>query len=114
MEGLHSWGQFGLVGLMAGAVIMLLFIVVKWTLDTTKAILAQLFKQTEAFNEMQKLWNTAIDRHTDQAKAFHDEVKDAHKYQRDEHEKLQRSLDKTCDCLSEVEKSLGRINGYKA
>lgn len=46
---------------------------------------------------------------------------EAHRYQREEHDKMNENQAKTCSsidkthiCLGEVEKSLARINGYKA
>jgi len=98
-EFLHPWGQFGLIGLMIGAIVLLLFFVIKWTLATTKDILNTNARQVEAFQEAQKGWISALNEHTAQAKSFHDEVKEAHAYQRQEHQ--------------EMIKCLGRLNGYK-
>jgi ABC-type transport system involved in cytochrome bd biosynthesis fused ATPase/permease subunit len=91
--------EFGLVGLMIGAISTLLFIIVKWTLATTRDILNQAAKEREAFMQCQASWIKAIDDQTAQGRAFHDEVKEAHSFQRQEHK--------------EMIVALGRINGYK-
>lgn len=88
----NLWKEFGLNGLIMFAVVALLFFVIKWTLATTKEIMAQAAEE-------RKSWINAISEHTQQAKSFHDEVKDAHNFQRQEHQ--------------EMIKCLGRINGYK-
>ena len=75
-----------------GSVIILLFCVIKWTLATTKEIMKQSAIERES-------WIKALTEHTQQAKTFHEEVKDAHNFQRVEHQ--------------EMIKVLGRINGYK-
>lgn len=103
---LTPWQQFGLIGLMIGAIVALLFIIIKWTLATTKEILKQASDEREC-------WIRAFNDHTAQAKSFHDEVKNAHEHQRREHEKLQEQQIKSILCLDQVEKALGRINGYK-
>lgn len=79
-------------GLNEVAIIALLFLIVKWTLATTKEILHQ------AADERMKSIK-AWEEHTQQAKAFHDQVAEAHKHQREEHK--------------EMIQILGRINGYK-
>lgn len=102
---LTPWQQFGLIGLMAGSITALLFIIIKWTLSTTKDILKQAAEERQA-------WTQAITAHTEQAKNFHESVKQAHEYQRQEHQKLAEQQIKTTACLEQVEKALGRINGY--
>ena len=88
----NIWKDFGLNGLIMFAVVGLLFFVIKWTLATTKEIMAQAAEE-------RKSWINALAEHTSQARSFHDEVKDAHNFQRQEHQ--------------EMIKCLGRINGYK-
>jgi hypothetical protein len=83
-----TFKEFGLAGLLSGAGTLLLFFVVKWTLETTKEILRQAAEERKVFNGMTSQWIQALDNHTLQAKAFHDEVKQAHEYQRQEHLKL--------------------------
>ncbi len=99
MDGISIFKEFGLLGLVIGSVIILLFFVIKWTLATTKDILNQAAVEREAFRK-------CIAEHTEQAKIFHEQVNEAHKYQREEHSRMIKSLD-------EINSSLVRINGYK-
>lgn len=93
------WKEYGPVGLMMFAVVGLLFLVIKWTLQTTKDILNQSAIEREAFRK-------CIDEHTIQSKEFHAQVNEAHKYQREEHKEIAGQL-------KEITITLGRINGYK-
>jgi hypothetical protein len=97
-----SWdkfGEYGLVGLMAGAIILLLFFVIKWVLENTKAIIIQ---QAEE----RKCWNATIIAHNESLNKVvatierHDEKAEQRAtYVRQEHEKMIEAL--------------GRINGFK-
>ncbi len=98
--------DFGLVGVMAGSITILLFLVVKWTLQTTKEILRQAEKERECWRGTIDAINKTIDNHNSRAQEFHSSVQEAHKYQRDEHEKMIKNLD-------EQYKVLLRINGEK-
>lgn len=95
----EEFAKYGLVGLLAGAIVILLFFVIKWTLATTKTILDQAAKEREC-------WLQAFNDHTQQAKEFHSQVTEAHKYQRDEHREL-------ANISKEIVLTLGRINGFK-
>ena len=88
--------EFGLAGLLAGSGTLLLFFVVKWTLETTKDILTQAAHEREIFQQMQAQWILAIQEHTSQARAFHDEVKQAHQFQREEHQKIMELFTRLC------------------
>lgn len=96
---LTKFSEYGLLGLMIAAIIFLLFKIIMWTLATTKEILRQAATEREA-------WITAFNEHTLQARAFHDEVKEAHKFQREEHKE-------SLNNQKELAIILGRINGYK-
>lgn len=99
MDGLGLFKEFGLLGIVIGAVILLLFLVIKWTLSTTKEIIKQ------AADE-RKTWQMTIDRNTQfqekivQAIDKHDEkANERGRYAREEHHQI-----------IEV---LGRLNGYR-
>jgi hypothetical protein len=98
--------EYGLLGLLMGSVITLLFFVVKWTLSTTKDILKQAEKERECWRETINSVNVQIQAHNITAKDFHESVCEAHKFQREEHSKMIASL-------NEINNSLVRINGYK-
>ncbi len=102
----NLWKEYGITGLIMFAVVFLLFMVIKWTLATTKEILLQAAKERESWIEAISKVYRALDEHTIQAREFHQQVKDEHKKQID-------NLDALCSCAKETEKALGRINGYK-
>jgi hypothetical protein len=91
--------EYGLLGVVICAVIVLLYKIVMWTLATTKEILAQAAKERECFTEKIAEVTKALDSHSATAREFHNQVVEAHKFQREEHK--------------EMIISLGRINGYK-
>lgn len=103
MDLVKVFQDFGLEGGFAVGAFMFMatisFFLIKWALRQQDKILDMADKNTER-------WQKALDDHTSQAKDFHKEVKDAHMYQRQEHEKI-------TSCLTQVEKVLGRMNGYK-
>ena len=57
-------------------------------------------------------WQAVISEHTNNAKTFHEEVKEAHKCQRIEHEKMLTHLDLLNQQSRLTVEALGRINGY--
>ena len=98
--------EYGLLGITIGSVIILLFIVIKWTLATTRDIMKQASIERECWTKVVDRMNEAWNNHTVQAREFHDSVQEAHKHQREEHSKM-------IDNLAEITHTLGRINGYK-
>jgi hypothetical protein len=106
MDPMSIWKEYGLLGLMCGAVITLLFIVVKWTLATTRDIMKQASIERECWQKIVDRMNETWNNHISQARAFHDTVQEAHKYQREEHAVMMKGL-------TEITVTLGRINGYK-
>ena len=100
------WTQYGLVGLMIGSITTLLFVIVKWTLSTTRDILEQ------AADE-RKVWNALISDHRREIEAsrnsllLHDErAAERGRLVKEEHIEMIRQL-------NEITQALGRINGYK-
>lgn len=94
-----KFGEFGLSGLMIGAIILLLWFIVKWVLEHTKELLAQQAKERES-------WNAALEKHNEALQKIvasidkHDEKADERgRYVRDEHKEMMTIL--------------GRINGYR-
>lgn len=78
-----------------------------------RGVLGEIRKILERDHEERMKWSDiiigfqkSITEHTQNAQAFHREVADSHKYQKEEHEKLSNQMD-------EVTRALGRINGYK-
>ena len=63
MDFLTGFKEYGLIGLIFGAVISLLFIVVKWTLATTRDILKQAAEERKCWQEAITNINKASDDH---------------------------------------------------
>lgn len=100
-----KFGEYGLLGLVIGSIILLLFLVIKWTLATTKEILAQAAKERECFVQKISDMTKAMDERSVNDREFHIQVVEAHKYQRDEHSAQNK-------ILGELIQAVGRINGY--
>lgn len=89
---LGPWQQFGLIGLMIGAIVTLLFIIIKWTLATTKEILKQASVERAD-------WKKTIDSITESIRKHDEKAEERGRYIREEHRQMIETL--------------GRINGYK-
>ena len=63
MTGLELFKEFGLLGLVVGSVVILLFFVVKWAFGTAKDIMKQSAEERKAWNETINKVNTSIERH---------------------------------------------------
>jgi hypothetical protein len=94
--------EFGLAGLLSGAGTILLFFVLKWTLESTKQILNQAAHEREIFQQLQAQWIISLNEHTAQARAFHDDVKQAHQFQREEHQKMLEMFYKLTDKIQNL------------
>ena len=125
---LELWREFGLQGLIMGAVVTLLFFVVKWTLATTRDILKQAAQERVAFQDVIRGLQQATIEHNERARLFNESVNEAHRCQREEHTQLANSLTSLCQACQgfgevhrrineehrEIVASLARINGYKS
>jgi hypothetical protein len=90
----NMWKEFGIIGLLAGAGTGLLFLVVKWTLETTKEILRQAALEREIFAKMQESWIRSLNEHSLASNSFHIESSRAQEFQRQEHERMIQLLDR--------------------
>ena len=86
------WQQFGLIGLLSGSGTILLFIIIKWVLQTTREIMIQAGKEREA-------WTAVISQFNESNRLYQENTREAHTQQRREHQ--------------EMIVMLGRINGHK-
>ena len=86
---------------------------VNW-IETQKLERQAWVRTQEGFIQSLNKLDQSIQNHTASSVEARNATAEAHKYQRDEHEKMLEQLNTTCNCLNEVEKSLGRINGYKS
>jgi len=123
MDWIKIMQESGLAGMFGIAFVLLMFCIVKWVLKFVGDLIKQYNADREnwlkqAANERES-WMKVIDRqteawngHTVQAKAFQEMVGEAHKYQREEHLRLEMMQNATCASMKQVEQALGRINGY--
>jgi uncharacterized protein YlxW (UPF0749 family) len=91
--------EFGLGAALSIAIFVCFFFLLKWVLKASSEQLQQMAKEREMWHTMQIGFTDEIRQIQEVNRAFHQEVRDAHKFQRDEHKEMI-----TC---------LGRINGYK-
>ncbi len=91
--------EFGLGIGMSVAILVMFFFLLKWVLKQQETILKDAKEERAIWQTITKGFQDAIHDHTASAKAFHEEVKEAHRFQREEHK--------------EMITVLGRINGYK-
>lgn len=109
---LSYFKDYGLLGLIMGSVVALLFFVIKWTLATTRDILSQAARERESWQKAVERMSEAWTAHTAQALQFHEMVTEAHKFQREEHLRMLDNQNIVSASLKQVEQALGRINGY--
>ena len=118
------WTQYGLIGLVVGALFFILWRLLIWVMSFVKEITKQHNEERLAWASSQKeerlSWlkvlesiKSSLDFHNQASADSRKATEEAHKYQREEHLKMLEQNNKICNCLTEVEKSLGRINGYK-
>lgn len=120
---MNAWEQYGVMGLTIFALFFILWHIVNWA----KSYITDLAKQhslyiselTKQHNEERASWARIMEQHV-RTLEIHNQgsiearkaTEEAHRYQRDEHGKMLGNQAVICKCLEEVEKSLGRINGY--
>jgi HSP90 family molecular chaperone len=93
------------IGIVA-VVAMPLFFLIKWIAEEFKADLKRSADERAKWQEIINGFQRELQAHTLNAASFHEQVTEAHRFQREEHEKLMSQMD-------EVSKTLLRINGYK-
>jgi hypothetical protein len=85
------------VGFMA-----LCFIIVFYILKQQKEILQQAKEERAVFLYTIERFTKAIEDHTAQAREFHNNVTEAHKFQREEHQEMEKAQNSICQTLSAV------------
>jgi C4-dicarboxylate-specific signal transduction histidine kinase len=91
--------ELGLGAALALMMFIAFFFLLKWVLKASSEQLQIMAEERKAWREMQGEFSDRIRDLQEGSRAFHTEVRDAHKFQRDEHREM-------ISCL-------GRINGYK-
>lgn len=90
---------FGIAG------ILLLFFIVKHVLRQQEKILDMATVQNNN-------WQKSLDEHTSQAKAFHEQVAEAHKYQREEHSECHKNIGNICSSISTMDEKDKLFRSY--
>jgi len=91
---------------VAGGSLAVLYLVITKILNDSKNTFKSIMEQSEHI----------LKQANDERQVFIETIaktEEAHKYQRDEHKKLQESLDRIIESLTEVCIVLRRMNGYK-
>jgi hypothetical protein len=104
-----DWAKFteyGLIGLTIGVLFFMAWRRDVWIMAFVKEMTAAHNKERECWNDTYNKINKSIEDHSAQTREFHSSVHEAHRYAREEHEKMIGQLD-------EITITLGRINGYK-
>jgi len=107
-----EYALFRDIGIVAVVAIPFFFLI-KWIAEEFKKQLERAHEQNKYWSEIINGFQKCITEHTEQAREFHQTIKETHEYQRGEHEKLAANQESVCRSLVEVEKALGRLNGYK-
>jgi ABC-type transport system involved in cytochrome bd biosynthesis fused ATPase/permease subunit len=85
---------------------VLCFVIVFYILRQQKDILQQAKEERAVFLSTIEKFTKAIDDHTAQAREFHNNVTEAHKYQREEHKDMAESQNSICSTLALVASKL--------
>ncbi|MFA5095930.1 MAG: hypothetical protein WC478_01160 [Candidatus Omnitrophota bacterium] len=101
-----SWEQYGIAGAVICVLFFILWRILIWVMKWVDT-------QAKQHNEERIAWlatlsnlNKSIELHNQGSIEARKSAEEAHKYQREEHEKLAEQNQEIC-------KALGRINGYK-
>jgi len=96
---LSPWGQFGLLGLMCGTIVFLLYKVMMWTLAAHKDLLKQIQEVLKMYQKLSEDSSRSIDRFNESIQRHDEKAEERGRYVREEHRQMIETL--------------GRINGYK-
>jgi hypothetical protein len=120
MEHLGPWQEFGLIGIIVGSIIFLLFKIILWTLVAHQDLLKQIGEIIKMYQALADNSTKAMERMAASMDKHDEKADERGRYVRDEHKKLIETAEKqleiantTCICLDQVKEGLGRINGYK-
>ena len=87
---------------------VLCFVIVFYILRQQKEILLQAKDERTVFLSTIEKFTKSIDEHTAQAREFHNNVTEAHKFQREEHKDMALSQNSICSTLALV---AGKLSG---
>lgn len=104
--------EFGLAGGLAASISIMFFFLLKWMLGQSSEMIKQMHEERLKFLDTLDRHKTAIDEHAARSREFQIRVAEEHGHILRNQERISLSHEKICCCLLEVEKGLGRINGY--
>jgi len=85
---------------MSGIIFVGFLVTLKWVFDINSKILVDMSEERKLNQEIMRGFSDGIKSQAVTSRAFHAQVEEAHKYQREEHRQMIATL--------------GRINGYKS
>jgi hypothetical protein len=96
--------EAGIAIVSVSSIIFMSWKLLSWGKQIVDTVLAQMATQNTAWQALIDRSTKAIEEHTQAACTFHDRVDEAHKYQREEHQKL-------ISILEDIKIALIRMNG---
>jgi len=94
-----KFSEYGLVGVIIGILFFIVWKILLWVMAWVDKQAIQQAEERKCFIMQIGEITKALENHNSNAREFHNQVAEAHKFQREEHR--------------EMIASLGRINGYK-
>lgn len=105
--------EYGLSTAILILLVVLFIYFMKWFMGQVEVMRTSSLAREESLLGIIRGHQDALNKHTEQAKDFHNEVKTAHEFQRKEHEALSKEHEAIMKIASGIQEALGRINGYK-
>ena len=101
-----QWG-FG------GVIFLVLVLLIKWILRQQEKILEDAKEERAQWQDIVEKFSKEIENHTLSAKEFHDQVKEAHRYQREEHKEICTMCNHISTGIQEAVILLKAMNGKR-
>ena len=104
--------QAGFAALLVAVGVYFGWRVVLWGRIQIEKLIEEARQRELAYRVIIDRQTEALNKHTEQAQSFHNEVKTAHEYQRAEHAAQNEEHKKIGIILDGVQQAVGQINGY--
>ena len=112
--------DYGLAAALAIAMVLILILVLRWVFKMVDGILEQAKQERIAFVKTIEFLSNSLKEHNERASSFHESVKEAHNYQREEHvehsqlmAKLSLMMDEMCVCMRNTNIEVMKMSGNK-
>jgi hypothetical protein len=99
VELISVFAQFG----FAGVIFFALVLILKWMMHLHDTVMNDSKEERKVWQTMVNAFSDRLNEHTNNAKAFHEQVTEAHKFQREEHKNMcenQIKMSHTLDLLN--------------